>query len=306
MTNKKEKSHQSGAILKFNLEGQGTTGGYDFVQGVAALKASVANDPATSYRMIAVSMSDPMALIPTMMVGGSYNNAARVVTDVSGNLTQFDMNSQGDTKSGGVTVQHVSGAFADQGSAVIGGSSVSWGRWASGTVVALTDRVTGLTQNMTLPSGAHAVLGPLMTGPVSLPTVGVFGYTLVGNTTPTTDTGATGALNSATLQANFSTQTVNLGVNVTAAGATLNAAATSLPIQNRAMFFTDSMRTGPGALAVTCTGTCGTTNHAAIGGAFGGPGGIGAAVTYGFQKQGVNAGTISGVAVFQQGAAIPQ
>ncbi|MDP2144163.1 MAG: FecR family protein [Gallionella sp.] len=298
-----------GAILKFNLDGQGTTGGYDFVQGVAALAASTPNDPATSYRMIAVSMSDPMALAPTVMVGGSYNNAARVVTDVSGNLTQFDMNSQGGgNKGGGVTIQHVSGTFADQGSAVIGGSSVSWGRWASGTVVALTDRVTGLTQNMTLPSGAHAVLGPLMTGPVELPVAGVFGYTLVGNTTPTTDTGATGTLNAANtyLQANFSAQTVNLGVNVTAAGATLNAAATSLPIQNRAMFFTDSMRTGPGALAVTCTGTCGTTNHAAIGGAFGGAGGMGAAVTYGFQKQGVNAGTVSGVAVFQQGAAIPQ
>jgi len=295
-----------GAILKFNLEGQGATGGYDYVQGVAALLASAANDPTTPYRMVAFAMSDPMALAPTMMVGGSYNNDTRVVTDGSGNLTQFDMSSQGDNKGGGVTVQHVSGTFADQGSAVIGGSMVSWGRWASGTVVTLTDRVTGTSQNITLPSGAHAVLGPLMTGPVELPVAGVFGYTLVGNTTPTTDTGATGALNSATLQANFSTQTVNLGVNVTAAGATLNAAATSLPIQNRAMFFTDSMRTGPGALAVTCTGTCGTTNHAAIGGAFGGAGGMGAAVTYGFQKQGVNAGTVSGVAVFQQGAAIPQ
>lgn len=292
-----------GAILKFNLEGMGTTGGYDYVQGVAALAATAANDPTTPYRMLAVAMSDPTALAPTVMIGGTYDNAARVVTDVNGNLTQFDMNSQGGgNKGGGVTIQHLSGTFADQGSTLVGGSAVSWGRWAPGTVVTVTDRVTGLSQNMTLPGGAHAVLGPLMTGPVALPVSGAYGYTLVGNTIPTTDLGAAGTLNSATLQANFTAQTVNVGVSVTAASATLNAAATNIAIQNRATFFASSLMPG---MTVTCTGACGTTNHAAIGGGFGGPGGIGAAITYGFEKQGVNPGTVSGVAVFQQGAAIP-
>lgn len=294
-----------GAILKFNLDGQvmAPTPGYEFVQGVAALEAVVANDPATPYRMVAVSLSDPMALVPTVQVGGSYNNAARVIMDGSGNLMQFDDNSGGGK---GSTIQYVSGGLADQGSAVIAGATVNWGRWTANTQVMVTDRATGATQNVTLVSGAHAVIGPLMTGPVALPTTGVYGYTLVGNTTPTTDTGASGTFTSASLQANFTAQTVDLGVNVTAASATLNAVAANVPIQNRAMFYTDSRMTGPGALAVTCSGACGTTNHGAIGGGFGGPGGAGAAITYGFQKDGVNAGTVSGVAVFQQGAQIPQ
>lgn len=292
-----------GAILKFNLDGAVTTptAGYEFVQGVAALEAAAANDPATPYRLIATAMSDPTALVPTVIIGGSYNNTARVITDGSGNLTQFDDSSGGK----GTTIQYVSGGFADQGSAVIGGATVSWGRWAPGSVVTATDRATGVSQNFTLTSGAHAVVGPLMTGPVELPVAGVYGYTMVGATTPTTDAGTAGTLNSTSLQANFTTQTVNVGVNVTAAGATLDALASNVPIQNRAIFYTDSRMTGAGALAVTCTGACGTTNHGAIGGGFGGPGGAGAAVTYGFEKGGVNAGTVSGVAVFQQGAPIP-
>jgi hypothetical protein len=284
-----------GAILKFNLDGQGTAGGYEFVQGVAALGAVVANDPATAYRMVVTSISDPTAPVPTAMVGGSYNNAARVLTDVNG-LTKFDDNTGG----GGSTIQHVSGTYSDQGSAVIGGDTVSWGRWDAGTVVTVTDRTTNAAQNITLAGGAHAVVGPLMTGPVSLPTSGTYTYTKVGNTLPTDQAGVAGTLNSASLSANFTAQTVDVGVNVTAGGATLGATAVNVPIQQRAMFVTDSRMTGTGSLAVTCSGVCGTTNHGIIGGGFGGPGGVGAAITYGFEKGGTNAGTVSGVAVFQR------
>ena len=289
-----------GAILKFNLDGQGTAGGYEFVQGVAALGAAVANDPATAYRMVATSISDPTAPVPTAMVGGSYNNAARVLTDVNG-LTKFDDNIGG----GGSTIQHVSGTYSDQGSAVIGGDTVSWGRWDAGTVVTVTDRTTNASQNITLAGGAHAIVWPLMTGPVSLPTSGTYAYAKVGNTLPTDQAGVAGTLNSASLSANFTAQTVNVGVNVTAGGATLDAAAVNVPIQQRAMFFTDSRMIGTGALAVTCTGTCGTTNHGAIAGGFGGAGGVAAGISYGFEKGGANAGTVSGVAVFQRGAALP-
>jgi hypothetical protein len=295
-----------GAFVKFNLDGQ-VGASYEFVQGVAAFQAAAVNDPATSYRIVATAYSDPAALVPVAIVGGSYNNSGRVIAGAYGPMVQFDDNS-GNNKGGGVTISapDAPGTFAEQGSATIAGAPVSWGRWAPGTMVTVADRATGATQNVTLTSGAHAVLGPIMTGPVALPTTGVYGYTLVGNTTPTTDTGAVGTLNNVSLQANFTTQTVDVGVNVTAASATLNAVAANVPIQNRAMFYTDSRMTGPGALAVTCSGTCGTTNHGAIGGGFGGPGGAAAAITYGFEKSGVNAGTVSGVAVFQQGAQIPQ
>jgi len=291
-----------GAILKFNLDGQVTTPtmGYEWVQGVAALGAAVANDPATPYRMILSSISEPTALAPTVMLDGAYNNAARVLTDVNG-LTRFDSGLGG----GSSTIQHVSGTYADQGSAVFGGETISWGRWAAGTVVNVQDRNSGAWQNnILLDGGAHAVVGPISTGPVSLPTSGAYTYNLIGNTSPTDQAGVAGTLNSATLSADFTAQTVNVGVNVTAGGATLDAIATGVAIQNRANFFTDSRMTGAGALAVTCTGSCGTTNHGGIGGGFGGPGGVGAAITYGFEKGGINAGTVNGVAVFQQGAAI--
>ena len=285
-----------GAILKFNLDGQAATGGYEFVQGVTALQAAVANDPATAYRMIATSMSEPSTPVPTVVLGGAYNNAARVLTDVNG-LTQFDDNSGGN----GSTIQYVSGTYADQGSVVVGGDTVSWGRWGAGTVVNVQDRATGTWQNgIVLAGGAHAIVGPLMSGPVSLPTTGTYVYTKIGNTLPTDQAGVAGTLNSATLSANFTAQTVNLGVNVTAGGATLDAAAVNVPILQRSNFYTDSRMTGVGALAVTCAGTCGTTNHGAIGGGFAGAGGAVAGISYGFEKGGVNAGTVSGVAVFQR------
>ncbi|MDP2402155.1 MAG: hypothetical protein Q8M66_09260, partial [Actinomycetota bacterium] len=161
-----------GAILKFNLEGQVTIGGsyYDYMHGVAALAADAPNDPATAYRAVMFSISEPMALRPTVMVGGSYNNAGRVIADGSGNLTQFDDSTGG----GSSTIQYANAGtgtgFVDQGSAVIGGATVRWGRWDSGTVVNVQDRTTQVWQNgIVLSGGAHAVVGPVMTAPVGLP-----------------------------------------------------------------------------------------------------------------------------------------
>jgi hypothetical protein len=165
----------------------------------------------------------------------------------------------------------------------------------------VTDRASAITQSVTLTGGAHLVVGPLMTGPVTLPSAGTYVYSKVGNTLPTDNMGVAGSLNSASLSANFSAQTVDVAVNVTAAGATLDALAKGVPIQQRANFFADSKMTGPAALVVTCqSGACGDTNHGAIGGGFGGPGGLAAAITYGFEKTGANAATVSGVAVFKR------
>jgi hypothetical protein len=140
-----------------------------------------------------------------------------------------------------------------------------------------------------------------MTGPVTLPSAGTYAYSKVGNTLPTDNMGVAGSLNSASLSANFLAQTVDVAVNVTAAGATLDALAKGVPIQQRANFFADSKMTGPTALVVTCqSGACGDANHGALGGGFGGPGGMAAAITYGFEKTGANAATVSGVAVFKR------
>ncbi|MBU4113836.1 MAG: FecR family protein [Gammaproteobacteria bacterium] len=289
-----------GAMLKFNLQGQVTVPdiNYEFVQGVAALQAAVANDPATPYRVVLTSISDPGTVVPKVMADGAYNNETQVVTDGAGNLTQFDHTSGG---GGSETIQHESGSFSDRGSVMIAGEAFSWGRWDAGTLVNVIDRATGASHEVTLTGGAHTLWGPVMTGPVTLPTTVTYSYVLAGNTQPTDQAGVAGTLNTASLSANFTAQTVNVGVNVTAGGATLDAVATNVPIQQRASFFTDSRLSGPGALAVTCqSGACGTSNFGTLGGGFAGAGAAAAAITYGFEKTGANAGTVSGVAVFKR------
>ncbi len=288
-------TNMDGAILKFNLGGQGGVAqGYQYeqVQGVAALGAAVANDATTPYRMVFTSLSDSTASVPTAEINAVYNNANRVVVN-SGNLTQFDGKNN--------TVQ-LSGTAHDAGSASLGGTTVNWGRWDAGTQISMTDRGTNNNpSSKTLAGGAHWVTSAQMTGPVTLPTTGTYSYSMVGNTTPTDQLGNTGTLNSASLQANFTTQTVNMGVNVTQGNATLNAVATGVPIQTRGVFMADSSLSGVNNLAVTCTGsTCGTTHQGSLGGGFFGAGGAGAALAYGLTKVGANAGTLSGVAVFNK------
>lgn len=287
-------TNMDGAILKFNFAGWVTTPqmGLENVQGVAAFGAAVGNDPSTPYRMVLTSLNDPDAAAPTTQVHGTYNNANRITVDGLGKLTQFDEKES--------TIQWVSGTALDVGSATIGGATVNWGRWDAGTVAALTNRIGNTTANVTLPGGAHWIAGPLMTGPVTLPTTGTYSYSNVGNTTPTDQLGNTGVLNSASLQANFTAQTVNMGVNVSLGGATLNAVATGVPIQQRSVFMADSNLSGPNNLAISCSGVCGTTHQGHIGGGFADTGGVAAAMAYGLTKVGANAGTVSGVAVFQR------
>ena len=281
------------AILKFNLGGMVAGPSYERVQGVAAFAASSANDASTPYRMLLTSLSDPTASQPEAKVNGTYSAASRTVLVGSGDARKFDH--------GESTLDFTSGTHTETGSAVIDGLAVNWGRWMPGSTADVTKRATGAVQSLTLAGGAHVITGPLMTAPVALPTNGTYSYTMAGSTAPTDHLGNVGTLNSASLSANFTAQTVDVGVNVTVAGTTLGASATGVPIQQRSFFMADSRVGGASNLAVGCSGAaCGTTNQGTLVGGFAGANGKAAGMAYGFTKVGANAGTVNGVVVFQR------
>jgi len=170
-------------------------------------------------------------------------------------------------------------------------SGMSWGRWQGNWV----------TSNPSLgivPAGAgsnlHWFVSPKQTEAIRLPVTGTIAYTYVGGTTPTDNYGTLGTLTSATLNANFTAQQVNVSIGVSmpasagAAAVQLNAAANNVPILPGANFNT----TTP---TVTCMG-CTTAATGVISGQFS-QGGIGAGVGYGLLN---GSQIINGAAVFHK------
>ena len=295
----------TGAIMSFNLGGilnAATATTYENINGVAAFTGTAANI-ATPYQYVSIALADPFSTVPQPVLG-FYANAVSattptvgVKTDGSGNLTQFDtqiINNNGNGSSS--TVTNVSAAIADHGTDPVSG--ISWGRWAGGTFN-VTDRATRAATLVTQTGSLHWITAPVSTTAVTLPTTGTYTYTNAGGTSPTDNLGSVGTLNSATLSANFTAQTVNVGVNATVAGATLNAAGNSVPIIQQTVFYASSQEPAASTshLAVTCTGTCGATLGGTVIGKFTGAGAIGAAMTYGLQN---GATTISGVTAFHR------
>ncbi|MDO8292876.1 MAG: FecR domain-containing protein [Gallionella sp.] len=171
-------------------------------------------------------------------------------------------------------------------------TGMSWGRWQGNWQTYSPNQGTvtvGANSNL------HWFATPVQSQAVILPLTGTFTYTKVGGTTPTDNYGTTGTLNSATFAANFSNQTVDVGVNVsmplvaTSPSVTIDAKALNVPILPGANF----VSTTP---TLTCTG-CTTTPTGVIGGQFSGATGAGAGVGYGLQQ-----GTqiINGVVVFKR------
>ncbi len=285
----------NGAILSYDLFGQVGTRG-EQVNGVAAFAGST-SDVATPHRAVLMSGTDPTSIITQPVLGFYVNNPTRMLTDAAGNVTQFDMNQVNNKGSNDASHSLSSGTsvLTDSGSDPVTG--ISWGRWAGGSI-SVTNRADGTVKTLPLAGSLHWVAGPLETAAVTLPLSGTFSYVKAGNTLPTDNLGNIGVLNSATLNANFTAQTVDLGVQVTIAGASLGASASAVPIIQRTVFAAGPDLPAP--LTVTCTGTCGTTHQGTILGGFTGAGATGAAMMYSLQKLGANASITSGVAAFRR------
>lgn len=104
-------------------------------------------------------------------------------------------------------------------------SGLRWGRWTGGAVLLNgTPLQAGHPETSTL----HYVYGPAADMQPVLPRTGSYSYALVGSTSPTDLSGNTGFIGTATLSANFTTQSVShslsLGINNTAVSASGNGA----------------------------------------------------------------------------------
>lgn len=289
----------TGAIISFNLNGflnagPSTAWAYEYLQGVVAF-SGVASNTATSHRYIATSYYDTAAAMPQPALGVYANNATRVTQDAAGNLTQFDNQFVSASGNNGLPQTLASGTstLADHGTDAVSG--ISWGRWAGGAIN-VTNRQTGVAVPTTQAGSLHWIAEPVTTSATTLPVSGTYAYTKAGGTSPTDNLGNVGTLNSATLTADFTAQTVSLGVNATVNGATLNAAAASAPIIQKTAFYASTQDPATG-LAVTCTGaTCGATSGIVVG-KFTGAGATGAAMSYGLQN---GSSTVSGVVAFHR------
>lgn len=278
------------------------------ISGAAAFRLETFNgSPATTvnlatpYQLVAISRYDPLGVSSSGSsyydINGAFNNAGRVIRDAAGNLTRFDMGSnKGGSTQGGTTVSMNSNIISI-GTATATNlgkdpvSGISWGRWQGGSLD-VTDRVTNtaLASVSNMSSSLHWLAAPVMNGPVTLPASGTYNYTLGGGTSPTDNLGNVGTLNGATLKADFSAMTVNVGVNATVAGTNYVATGTNLPIQQTVF--------GDGSGGGTFTATAnGVAIQGGLGGSFTGIGATGAGVVYGFQN---SATTVNGVLAFHR------
>lgn len=292
-----------GAVLSYVLNGQISVDPAQ-VSGVAAFTGAAQNT-ATPYRIAALSNIDTIPVGQTNagtiapVERGGYNNATSVKFDGAGNATQFNADKPF-TNSSANTINIGTATPVGRGTDPISG--ISWGRWQGGNL-AITDLATSTVTTLAN-TNSHWIVGPTMTGPVDLPLSGTFNYVLAGGSAPTDSLGGVGTLNSASMTANFTAQTVSVGLNVTTPNAgNLVASGTGIPIEQKS-FFNAGTTNAPngganlGSLTVTCPAGCGTaavSGH--LGGVFVGAGGIGAAVAYGMQKDAV---IVNGVAAFHR------
>jgi len=292
-----------GAVLSYVLNGQISVDPAQ-VSGVAAFTGAAQNT-ATPYRIAALSNIDTIPVGQTNagtiapVERGGYNNSTSVTFDGAGNATQFNADKPF-TNSSANTINIGTATPVGRGTDPISG--ISWGRWQGGNL-AITDLATNTVTNPAN-TNSHWIVGPTMTGPVDLPLSGTFNYVLAGGTAPTDSLGGVGTLNSASMTANFTAQTVSVGLDVTTPNAgNLVAIGTGIPIEQKS-FFNAGTANAPngganlGSLTVTCPAGCGTavvSGH--LGGVFVGAGGIGAGVAYGMQKDTV---IVNGVAAFHR------
>ncbi|MCC6472188.1 MAG: FecR domain-containing protein, partial [Burkholderiales bacterium] len=130
---------------------------------------------------------------------------------------------------------------------------------------------------------------------------GTTSYTRAANTSPTDTAGNAGVLNSASLAANFTNQTVNANVNLTIASKTLDMSVNNMGISGNVFAGAGS---GPGS--ITCSGgSCAASYDGEFRGGFAATNAIYAAYNYGIWPTAGFSDLIRGAAVFQAGTVPP-
>jgi hypothetical protein len=208
----------------------------------------------------------------------SQGDASLYSVDTSGNVGKFSSTNQG-------TVEVLASATAQDAFQASDGS-VRLGRWAGGSFMVDTTTVNQA------PGSLHWLLALQPIPGVVQTYGGTVSYSKIGATQPTDAAGNVGTLNSASMSANFTAQTVDAAMNLSIASKTLGASATGMPISGN-FFSTPSPST-----SVTCTGgSCAGSYTADVKGFFAG----GSAATAGYAYDIAGSGDlIQGVVAFQR------
>jgi len=274
-----------GAILGYGVtDFTGAASSYNVISGVAALTTPTAQPGTAQYRDGLVS--DPSGSLSSgvtqVYTYATVNRPGEVVTDpATGSVTEFaaPYSAFGSYS----TYQRGTASVLDAGTDP--DSGMTWGRWSGGEA-----RITRDGQTATLNLGSrslHYIFSGAQSGPVALPLTGTATYDVIGSTRPTDNAGQVGAMNSATLNANFTNRTVDATINVTVGGLTYNGYAGSMPIYREQYFSARTPSSIPGAttssvLSLTCSPSCGPQLSGAIDGFFAGRTGQRAGVNYNF------------------------
>ena len=137
---------------------------------------------------------------------------------------------QSDSKSDGIGI-YTPGTSATLDLGFDPVTRIAWGRWGGGT--AEFQKADGTILNKDLRnSSLHWVTSPIQSQSIALPITGSATYQLVGNTSPTDNLGHTGILGTATLDANFTTRTVDTSMAIGINNQVWNGSATGLPISS--------------------------------------------------------------------------
>jgi hypothetical protein len=281
-----------GVALGYSIHDQtsSSSANYNAVNGVIGFQGPSQNLN-TPYRDGLVS--DPMGVLGSALVRNfaTTNRPEEVTANAQGGASAFAAPYQ-------IYGGHQSYA---QGSASVAQSGLDpetgliWGRWAGGVAI-----VTGGGVQQSLPldrNSLHYVFSGVQNGPVTLPLTGTATYELVGSTSPTDGLGHVGTLNTATLAADFTRRTVDLGVNLTVGGQAIIASANAVPIYRDQYFsaFRGAVPAGlpvPQLLNITCQPTC-ANPVGSVDGFFAGRTGQGAGMMY-------NLNGASGAAAFRR------
>ena len=193
---------------------------------------------------------------------------------------RFGMNYQAQATVTGANAKFSGGTAFDTYNIVDADGAFYMGRWAGGQMD-VTGPIT--VTDLLGPASAHWLIGlfpgnalaPYPTNVNNVQTlIGTANYTLLANTAPTDSFGNVGVLNSATLSANFTAQTVNAGVDVSFASRNIQitGSATNVAIEKDGF---DAYTGGRFQPLITCSGTgCAAAAPSgyigSIGGGFGG------------------------------------
>ena len=166
-------------------------------------------DDVTATEPGAVSVAaGPLGSMPSFSTSEAGKDA-RLVSNDSGDLMALSAAFPDGT---GTLSRYEQGAaeVLDRGEDPVTG--IRWGRWSRGAI-SITNGA-GLEEQLARGDASLHWIGATGEARPALPTTGTLGFRLTGNTNPTDNLGNVGTLGSASLFADFSTQTVDASVSL--------------------------------------------------------------------------------------------